>query len=171
MTGVTSYCTTLDSHTRSLVPVFLTHHLSALAYLSAFPTTHSLQPFLPKPVAHFHLFIQFPALAIGIGLAVVAGFLIARTGKLRPFIAAGVFVQFVGIAACALLRKDMTAWEILATIQWTVVGQGLWFPANTVATLALTVPEEQAVVVTTLNLCRSLGGIFGVAYSSFILQK
>lgn len=104
-------------------------------------------------------------------VSVAAGVAISWTRKLKPFVSAGAVCQFAGIMACGFLQERFSVIAIIAVIPWVVIGQGLFFPASTVSTLAMSNSDNQAVVVTTLNLTRSLGSILGVAVSSWILQN
>lgn len=109
---------------------------------------------------------------VGISVtSVLVGFAISRTRKLKRFMAAGVLSALGGMVACGCLNEHVPVVAVVFMIPWVSIGQGFFFPASTVSTLALGSSDEQAVVVTTLNLCRSLGSILGVAVSSWILQN
>lgn len=109
---------------------------------------------------------------IGISVtSVLVGFALARTGKPKVYLSAGVISQFLGMIACGVLTQKIPVVGIIALIPWVAVGQGSFFPASTVTTLSLCDTNDQAIVVTTLGLVRSLGSIFGTAFSSSVLQN
>lgn len=97
--------------------------------------------------------------------SVVVGFAISYSGKLKPFVAVGAVSQLIGILACGFLYEKIPLPALLPIIPWVSIGQGSFFPASTVATLAMSSTEEQAITVTTLSLVRSLGSVLGVAFS------
>ena len=76
-----------------------------------------------------------------------------------------------GTIATTALSPGQPLWTTLLLIPWASIGQGLFFPTCTIGTLAINKQDEQAVVVTTLGLLRSLGAIHGVAVSSWIFQN
>ncbi|KAJ9662923.1 hypothetical protein H2198_001151 [Neophaeococcomyces mojaviensis] len=109
---------------------------------------------------------------VGVSItSILAGYLMSWTRRIKPLMTAGVFSMLVGVVACSCLSPAIPTLAVTALIPWVSVGQGFWFPATTVSTLALSKTNEQAVVVTTLGLCRSIGTILGVAVSSWILQN
>ena len=77
--------------------------------------------------------LLLPSLVGGIGIAVIVGFVIAKTGRLRPFIAAGVIIQTLGTLSCGFLTESMSIMAIVPLIPWVIVGQGLFFPTTTVS--------------------------------------
>ncbi len=85
--------------------------------------------------------------------------------------AVGVVLLLLGLVATVCLNENLPLWLVLMLIPWTSIGQGLVFPTITIAVLALNTEGEQAIVVTTLGLFRSLGAIHGVAISSWVLQN
>ena len=103
--------------------------------------------------------------------SVVVGFAVSRTGKLKPFIAVGAVLQLLGIVACGMLQKHIPTVAFIPIIPWVSIGQGFLNPASTVSTLSMSTADDQAIVVTTLNLARSVGNILGVAISSWVLQN
>lgn len=129
-----------------------------------------LQAVKQQSPTHSGLLLLSPLVGVSV-TSVAVGFTIARTQKLKPFIRAGAISQFAGILACGFLQEKIPTVAIIPIIPWVSIGQGLLFPASTVSTLAMSDSDDQAVVVTTLNLTRSLGSILGVAVSSWILQN
>lgn len=83
----------------------------------------------------------------------------------------GTLSLLAGTIATTALSPAQPLWTTLLLIPWASIGQGLFFPTCTIATLAINVLDDQAVVVTTLGLLRSLGAIHGVAVSSWIFQN
>lgn len=109
---------------------------------------------------------------VGITVSSVAvGFYIAATRKLKGLMNIGVFCAVLGLVGACLLQQSTPLWAVLAMVPWVSIGQGFFFPASTVGTLALSAEDDQAVAVTTLSLSRSLGTILGIAVSSGILQS
>lgn len=104
-------------------------------------------------------------------VSVCVGFAISKTKKLKPFMNAGVLSMLAGILACASLGVETPIVAIIFMIPWTSMGQGFLFPASTISNLAMSSAKEQAVVVTTLTISRTLGLVLGVAISSWILQN
>ncbi|KAL2810722.1 major facilitator superfamily domain-containing protein [Aspergillus granulosus] len=103
--------------------------------------------------------------------AVSTGFLITWSKRLKPPIVIGdIFIVLGGIGASAL---GVSTPDILAMIGVSLSSLGIGFsnPAVTVATLATSETDEQAVATTTLGLFRNLGSVMGVAISSWIFQN
>lgn len=101
----------------------------------------------------------------------IVGFTISKTRKLKPPMNMGALSMLGGMIACGCLNEHIPVAAVVFVIPWINIGQGLFFPPTTVSILSMTPADEQAVVVTTLGLCRSLGNILGVAVSSGILQN
>ena len=116
------------------------------------------------------LYLISPLVGITI-TAIFAGYFITYTRRFTPTLFAGMICLFGGTIATTVLSPDQPLWTTLLLIPWASVGQGLFFPTCTIATLALNKQDEQAVVVTTLGLLRSLGAIHGVAVSSWLFQN
>lgn len=109
---------------------------------------------------------------VGITVSSVGvGFYIAATQKLKGLMNLGVLFAVMGLVGVSLLQQSTPLWAVLFMIPWVSIGQGFFFPASTVGTLALAAEADQAVSVTTLSLSRSLGTILGIAVSSGILQS
>ena len=83
----------------------------------------------------------------------------------------GALVILVGTAATACLSPDLPSWVDFLMIPGASTGQGFLFPATSIAVLALSSQDDQAVVTTTLGLLRNLGVVMGVAVSSWVLQN
>lgn len=83
----------------------------------------------------------------------------------------GVILFLLGASAITCLSPGLPAWASLLLIPGASTGQGFFFPATSIAVLALSAQEDQAVVTTTLGLMRNLGTVMGVAISSWVLQN
>ena len=103
--------------------------------------------------------------------AVLTGFLITWTRRMKWPTVVGALTMLAGASASACLSQDLPLWTDPLLIPWVSTGQGFIFPATSIAVLALCPQDEQAVVTTTLGLVRSLGVVLGVAVSSWVLQN
>ena len=83
----------------------------------------------------------------------------------------GVTLFLLGASAATCLSPSLPHWATLLLIPGASTGQGFFFPATSIAVLALSAQDEQAVVTTTLGLMRNLGTVLGVAISSWVLQN
>ena len=113
----------------------------------------------------------FPPLVGASITAVSAGIYMTITRRMRPPMVLGVISAVFGAIAVSFLSADTPARLVPWLIPFVSIGQGFFFPAATIAVLALNTQEDQAVATTTLGLMRSLGSILGVALSSWILQN
>ena len=116
------------------------------------------------------LYLISPLVGVSI-TAVFAGYFITYTRRFTPTLFGGMFCLLGGTVATTALSPSQPLWTTLLLIPWASIGQGLFFPTCTIATLAINKQDEQAVVVTTLGLLRSLGAIHGVAVSSWLFQN
>lgn len=117
------------------------------------------------------LYLLSPLIGVSIS-SVFTGYFIKTTRRLKPMMVIGVLFMLIGpILVSCLTLPGIPHWSIILLNPWTSIAQGFHFPATTVAVLALSSTEEQAVVTTTLSLMRNLGSILGVALSSWILQN
>ena len=116
------------------------------------------------------LFLISPLVGVSI-TAVFAGYFITYTRRFMPTLYGGMICLLCGTIATTALLPRQPLWTTVLLIPWASIGQGLFFPTCTIATLALSKQDEQAVVVTTLGLSRSLGAIHGVAVSSWLFQN
>ncbi|PSN61848.1 MFS general substrate transporter [Corynespora cassiicola Philippines] len=91
-----------------------------------------------------------PSVALTV-CGVSAGFIMTATGRMKWLIVTGSVSMLLG-GIC-------------------LVGQGLAFPATSLAVLATSTQQDQAVMTSTLTLWRSLGTVMGVSFSSVILQN
>ena len=110
--------------------------------------------------------------AVAVTLSSVGtGFLITWTRRLKPTIIIGTIILIVGGCAATSMDSGIPDWLAMICISLTSLGQGFAHPSLTVAALAVSQQEKQAVVTTTLILWRNLGSVMGVAISSWILQN
>ncbi|CEL03139.1 Putative MFS multidrug efflux transporter (Eurofung) [Aspergillus calidoustus] len=103
--------------------------------------------------------------------SVSTGFIITWSRRLKPTTVIGdIFLILGGLAASAL---GVSTPGIIAVIgvSLTSLGMGFANPTVTVAVLATSETDEQAVATTTLGLFRNLGSVMGVAISSWIFQN
>jgi MFS family permease len=113
----------------------------------------------------------FPPLAGAAFMAILTGIYITITRRLKPPMLFGAVFALIGTFAVSSLSKDTPIHIVPWLVPWASIGQGFFFPAATIAVLALNTQEDQAVATTTLGLVRNLGSILGVALSSWILQN
>lgn len=103
--------------------------------------------------------------------ALISGFYITLTRRMKPPMVLGTFLSLIGAICVTCLSSDTPTWAVPLLIPFCSIGQGFFYPATTIAVLALNSQAEQAVVTTTLGLVRNLGAILGVAISSWLLQN
>lgn len=102
--------------------------------------------------------------------SVATGFMITWTRRLKPMLLIGaLFILITGTLA-SLLSRSSPVWMDVILVSPASIGQGFAFPATTLAVLATSTQEEQAVVTTTLTLFRTLGSVLGVSLCSWMLQ-
>ncbi|KAJ9613276.1 hypothetical protein H2200_003218 [Cladophialophora chaetospira] len=116
-------------------------------------------------------FYLFPPLVGASITAIASGVYITVTRRMKPPMIIGSISALGGAIAVTCLGADTPIRLVPWLIPFVSVGQGFFFPAATIAVLALNNQEDQAVATTTLGLVRSLGSILGVALSSWILQN
>ncbi|KIY01089.1 uncharacterized protein Z520_02641 [Fonsecaea multimorphosa CBS 102226] len=103
--------------------------------------------------------------------AILAGVYITVTRRMKPPMVLGSALGLGGAVAITCLSADTPTSLVPYLIPFVSIGQGFFFPAATIAVLALNSQEDQAVATTTLGLIRNLGSIMGVALSSWVLQN
>ncbi|CAI6273471.1 unnamed protein product [Periconia digitata] len=111
-----------------------------------------------------------PSVALTI-CGVSSGFIMSATGRMHWLIILGSMSMLIGGVALSAMWKGIPAWLATIFLVPASVGQGLSFPASSVAVLATSTQEDQAVMTSTLILWRSLGVVMGVSLSSVILQN
>ena len=104
-------------------------------------------------------------------VAVATGFSITWTGRMKGPQVAGALCMLIGAACLASMWDNIPAWLATVFVIPPSLGQGLMFPATSIAVLAMSLQSDQAVMTTTLTLWRNLGTVLGVAISSGIVQN
>ncbi|EUC50705.1 hypothetical protein COCMIDRAFT_80984 [Bipolaris oryzae ATCC 44560] len=110
-----------------------------------------------------------PSVALTV-CGVSAGFVMTATGRMKWLIVVGSLSMLLG-ATCLSLMFNVPKWLATVFLVPSSIGQGLSFPATSLAVLATSTQEDQAVMSSTLVLWRSLGIVMGVSLSSLILQN
>ena len=111
-----------------------------------------------------------PSVALTI-CGVSAGFIMTATGNMRWLIISGSLSMLLGAICLSAMWDGIPAWLATVFLGPPSIGQGLSFPATSLAVLATSSHEDQAVMASTLVLWRSLGVVMGVSLSSVILQN
>ncbi|KAJ4368155.1 hypothetical protein N0V83_006511 [Neocucurbitaria cava] len=111
-----------------------------------------------------------PSVALTI-CGVSAGFIMTATGRMKWLIVVGSLSMLVGATCLSSMWDNIPPWLATIFLVPSSVGQGLSFPATSLAVLATSSQEDQAVMTSTLILWRSLGIVMGVSLSSLILQN
>ena len=102
---------------------------------------------------------------------VIIGFYITWSRRLKSSLLLGAGFILLGSITTSLLSRHTPTWLTLIMISPASVGNGMLFPVATVAILAISDKEDNAVVTTTIGLWRSIGSVMGVSISSWILQN
>ncbi|KAF2009951.1 MFS general substrate transporter [Aaosphaeria arxii CBS 175.79] len=102
---------------------------------------------------------------------VSAGFIMTATGKTRWLIVVGSLGMLLGGICMSVMWDGIPEWVATLFLFPPSIGQGLSFPASSIAVLATSTQADQAVMTSTLILWRSLGIVMGVSLSSLILQN
>lgn len=111
-----------------------------------------------------------PSLALTI-CGVSSGFIMTATGRMKELIVTGSLCMLLGAVCLSVMWKDIPTWLATIFVAPSSLGQGLSFPASSLAVLATSTQEDQAVVTSILTLWRNLGIVMGVSISSLILQN
>ncbi|KAI4674911.1 uncharacterized protein J4E84_010353 [Alternaria hordeiaustralica] len=111
-----------------------------------------------------------PSVALTI-CGVSAGFIMTATGRMKWLIVVGSLSMLLGATCLSLMWDGIPKWLATVFLVPSSIGQGLSFPATSLAVLATSTQEDQAVMTSTLILWRSLGIVMGVSLSSLILQN
>lgn len=102
---------------------------------------------------------------------VSTGFWLTWTGRMKAPQVAGGISMLIGGVFLVIMNRQTPMWLATIFISPGSLGQGLMFPATTLAVLATTSAEDQAAMVSVLTLWRNLGSVMGVAISSLVLQN
>ncbi|KAF2265815.1 MFS general substrate transporter [Lojkania enalia] len=111
-----------------------------------------------------------PSIALTV-CGVSAGFIMTATGRMKWLIVTGSMSMLLGAVFLSSMWHNIPTWLATIFLVPSSVGQGLSFPATSLAVLATSTQEDQAVMTSTLTLWRSLGIVMGVSFSSLILQN
>lgn len=111
-----------------------------------------------------------PSVALTV-CGVSAGVIMTATGRMKWLIVVGSLAMLLGAACLSSMWDTIPSWLATIFLVPSSIGQGLSFPAASLAVLATSNQEEQAVMASTLILWRSLGIVMGVSLSSLILQN
>ena len=111
-----------------------------------------------------------PTLALTV-CGVSAGFIMTATGRMTWLIVIGSLFMLLGALCLSIMWDGIATWVTTIFLVPASIGQGLAFPATSVAVLATSPQADQAVMTSTLILWRSLGIVMGVSFSSLILQN
>lgn len=111
-----------------------------------------------------------PNIAVTI-TGICSGFIMTATGRTKPLMLTGASLIICG--SFILYRVDYQVPTLLlaAFLIPTSAGMGLNTPAVSVAVLATTCRDDQAVMTTTLALWRRLGTLLGVSLGSAACQS
>lgn len=111
-----------------------------------------------------------PSLAVMV-CGVSSGFIMTYTRRMKELIVGGSLIALVGAICLTSMWDGIPTWLATIFVVPVSTGLGFSFPAASLAVLATSTQEDQAVVTSTLSLFRSLGAVFGVAISSLIVQN
>lgn len=103
--------------------------------------------------------------------AVLTGFYINWTGRLKVPMVTGSSLMLLGGILLASMWHDIPSWLATLFIIPPSAGQGFMYPTTTMSLLAVSVKADQAVVTAAIGVFRNLGAVMGVAFSSLILQN
>ncbi|KAL8691769.1 MAG: hypothetical protein Q9224_004101 [Gallowayella concinna] len=115
---------------------------------------------------------RLAAPSIGVTCAGVAsGMIMLATRRPKPLIIVGSITSLAGSIAMATLPHHAVVAGVTAAVFFPTTGYGISLPATSIATLAFSSKEDQAIMSTTLILWRGLGNVMGVALSSLLVQN
>ncbi|KAF2813177.1 MFS general substrate transporter [Mytilinidion resinicola] len=102
---------------------------------------------------------------------VSSGLIMTSTGRMKELFVSGSLCMLLGSICLSSMWDGIPTWLATIFVCPSSIGQGLAFPASSIAVLATSSQEDQAVMTTTLTLWRSLGTVMGVSLSSLVLQN
>ncbi|KAF1989199.1 MFS general substrate transporter [Aulographum hederae CBS 113979] len=114
--------------------------------------------------------LALPSLLLTV-CGVGSGLFLTRTGRMLLPMVLGSLVALAGSVALSSMWDDIPAWLAMLFVCPISMGQGLLFPATSVAVLAVSDVDDQAIMTTTLVLWRSLGTVLGVAIGGLVVQN
>lgn len=102
---------------------------------------------------------------------VLSGFVMTWTKQMKPLLVSGAVSMVIGGVCLTAMWDHIPSWLAMLFVIPPSLGQGLAYPATSLAILATSTQEDQAVATSTLTLWRNLGQVMGVAISSLIVQN
>lgn len=111
-----------------------------------------------------------PSLAVTI-CGVSSGFFMTYTGRMKELHVLGAVSMLIGGVCLSSMWHGIPSWLANVFVVPGAMGGGLMFPATSIAVLATSIQEDQAVMTSTLSLWRNLGIVMGVSISSLIVQN
>ncbi|KAF8545208.1 major facilitator superfamily domain-containing protein [Trichophaea hybrida] len=114
--------------------------------------------------------LLIPSLA-GTFAGVSTGFIISRTGRLHDTLFLGAGLLMIGNFMFCFMPPNLPSWGYFIFLIPVNLGNGFAMPSTLLSILATSSQADQAVATSTLIMWRSLGGVFGVAVSSGIVQN
>ncbi|KAE8382338.1 major facilitator superfamily domain-containing protein [Aspergillus bertholletiae] len=114
--------------------------------------------------------LMLPAI-VSSATGALTGLLITMTRRLHwPLVCAAVLYLSTIICLVCMQRGFSVAVYLLALVPYSVAN-GLQYTTTAVAVLATSTRDEQAIIMSTLAIWRSLGTVLGVALSSVVVQN
>ncbi|KAL8807589.1 MAG: hypothetical protein Q9182_000573 [Xanthomendoza sp. 2 TL-2023] len=115
---------------------------------------------------------RLAAPSVGVTCAGVAsGMIMLATGRPKSLVIVGTVVSLAGGIAMATLPHHAVVAGVTVAVFFPTTGYGISSPATSIAALAFSPKEDQAVMSTTMILWRGLGNVMGVALSSLLVQN
>jgi MFS family permease len=148
--------------------------VSFFMYAGLFGTLFLMTQFLQTAQHHSPLqtgIRLLPWTAAAMVVSPIAGKLADRYGN-RPFMAAGLVLQALGLAWIADVAKaDLGYGELGAALLIAGIGIGLVFPTVSTEVMGSVPPSEVGVASGTNSALRELGGVFGVAVLASVFAR
>ncbi|KJZ75434.1 hypothetical protein HIM_05130 [Hirsutella minnesotensis 3608] len=101
----------------------------------------------------------------------LTGLFITRTRRLQSPLVCAAALYLASIISVCCMRRGLSANVFCLALVPYSVANGLQYTTTAVAVLATSEHDEQAVVMSALAICRSLGTVLGVALSSVEVQN
>lgn len=113
-----------------------------------------------------------PQVAGMIATSIIGGRIVAKRGRNRPFLLAGIALEAVALASLAGFAWIGAApWVFLVSMALLGLGMGMGMPNITVAVQNAVAHAELGAATGTMTFVRSLGGALGVATSGTIMAQ
>jgi len=141
--------------------------LAGYAYLFILPLLFQIELGDTPSKAGFRLI--FPALSTPIG-GIIAGVTMARFNCLRSLVYSGSFIMSLGNFFVLLIDKNTKSWLLNLLLMPANIGQGLAYPSSLFTFVFAYGTSNQATSTSMVYLMRSIGGVWGVAGVSAIIQ-